>query len=410
MPRDVKWTADDIETLKTQWPTDLGAERIGAGMSPPRSGHAVSVKANELGLGRSGYNQGLWTDDDVKALTHLWASDASMEELLKGLSTPRTEEAVKRKAYKLGLGERPVYAHRLNLWQKDAEDLLREKWPTGLTPEEIGALLTPKRTARAVMRKAAEMGLGRSPVRSGTWSADDDALLKKLWGVEEPNVIAKALTEQGRDRTVNAVIGRAWKLGLPQRSGKGVRVDWTDADREELRKLWTPELSAVEIGKKLTTKRTAKAVLAQAQQIGLPPKPRAKSGPRNVTPKPPKPPRRKGSFQINQKPDRQRSLEALRAAPDANGHMGGVSPELLLRRDPAANIALNLTGKVIPLTALRSRTCKWPIGDPRSEGFGFCGSRCRDVYCVEHARIAYEPPMERSGAARPLKVYSRSRR
>jgi GcrA cell cycle regulator len=37
--------------------------------------------------------------------------------------------------------------------------------------------------------------------------------------------------------------------------------------------------------------------------------------------------------------------------------------------------------------------CKWPIGDPSSDSFSFCGRRSDDgtPYCVEHARVAYQP-------------------
>lgn len=51
-----------------------------------------------------------------------------------------------------------------------------------------------------------------------------------------------------------------------------------------------------------------------------------------------------------------------------------------------------VTGPVIPLMALQSHSCRWPIGDPSRETFGFCGVR-KDVggsYCVAHARQAVQ--------------------
>jgi GcrA cell cycle regulator len=38
--------------------------------------------------------------------------------------------------------------------------------------------------------------------------------------------------------------------------------------------------------------------------------------------------------------------------------------------------------------------CKWPIGDPSSDGFTFCGRRSGEVgpYCREHAQVAYQQP------------------
>jgi GcrA cell cycle regulator len=46
---------------------------------------------------------------------------------------------------------------------------------------------------------------------------------------------------------------------------------------------------------------------------------------------------------------------------------------------------------------LTSRTCRWPIGDPKKEDFCFCGAtptRGRP-YCGFHVGIAYAPPQRR---------------
>ncbi len=52
------------------------------------------------------------------------------------------------------------------------------------------------------------------------------------------------------------------------------------------------------------------------------------------------------------------------------------------------------TATVITLGA---HMCKWPIGDPSSMEFSFCGKRAEEgVYCVEHARVAYEPQVRRN--------------
>lgn len=46
----------------------------------------------------------------------------------------------------------------------------------------------------------------------------------------------------------------------------------------------------------------------------------------------------------------------------------------------------------IPLMALkRFGQCRWPIGMPSDEGFGFCGAECEKIYCVRHAAIAFSP-------------------
>ena len=49
--------------------------------------------------------------------------------------------------------------------------------------------------------------------------------------------------------------------------------------------------------------------------------------------------------------------------------------------------------KLQPLFELQQWHCRWPIGDPSSESFGFCGSRPIEglPYCATHARLAYRP-------------------
>jgi GcrA cell cycle regulator len=47
---------------------------------------------------------------------------------------------------------------------------------------------------------------------------------------------------------------------------------------------------------------------------------------------------------------------------------------------------------------LGAHMCKWPIGDPATDGFSFCGRRTGEEgpYCVEHARLAYQPQQKKS--------------
>ncbi|MBB3952424.1 GcrA family cell cycle regulator [Aureimonas jatrophae] len=58
----------------------------------------------------------------------------------------------------------------------------------------------------------------------------------------------------------------------------------------------------------------------------------------------------------------------------------------------AAPATRNLT-----LIQLSERTCKWPLGDPLSDEFRFCGNHSRDAspYCAYHARLAFQPASER---------------
>jgi GcrA cell cycle regulator len=46
---------------------------------------------------------------------------------------------------------------------------------------------------------------------------------------------------------------------------------------------------------------------------------------------------------------------------------------------------------------LREAMCRWPLGDPTSPAFRFCGARSITglPYCPHHARIAYQPVADR---------------
>jgi GcrA cell cycle regulator len=49
---------------------------------------------------------------------------------------------------------------------------------------------------------------------------------------------------------------------------------------------------------------------------------------------------------------------------------------------------------------LGAHMCKWPIGDPSSREFSFCGRRASEgVYCGEHARVAYQPQVKKNGTS-----------
>lgn len=61
-------------------------------------------------------------------------------------------------------------------------------------------------------------------------------------------------------------------------------------------------------------------------------------------------------------------------------------------------------GRQGPLTLeqLQPGDCRWPIGDPQTPEFRFCGGKQRPdkPYCGPHCRIAYESPEARRDAVR----------
>jgi GcrA cell cycle regulator len=51
----------------------------------------------------------------------------------------------------------------------------------------------------------------------------------------------------------------------------------------------------------------------------------------------------------------------------------------------------------LTLLELNEATCHWPIGDPSSSEFFFCGGKALAAlpYCAHHSRIAYQPASDR---------------
>jgi GcrA cell cycle regulator len=46
----------------------------------------------------------------------------------------------------------------------------------------------------------------------------------------------------------------------------------------------------------------------------------------------------------------------------------------------------------VAVTRAGERQCRWPVGDPRSPDFRFCGCQVYESlpYCIDHARVAYQ--------------------
>ena len=60
-------------------------------------------------------------------------------------------------------------------------------------------------------------------------------------------------------------------------------------------------------------------------------------------------------------------------------------------------IDIESKSKKISLMDLTERTCKWPIGDPATEKFWFCGheSEPGKPYCKTHISIAFQQVTQR---------------
>lgn len=175
-------------------------------------------------------------------------------------------------------------------------------------------------------------------------------------------------------------------------------MSWTDDRVTTLKKLWLDGLSASQIAKQLGGV-TRNAVIGKVHRLGLSGR-AAPSQPARPAFKAPRPARPAAQTM----PSAPRRVVTHDHAPTQAVVSAGVAPPTLPAfRDEQPGSATVLT--------LGAHMCKWPIGDPSSDGFTFCGRRSSEgPYCGEHARVAYQPQQSKKKAgptelARSLRRY-----
>ena len=85
------------------------------------------------------------------------------------------------------------------------------------------------------------------------------------------------------------------------------------------------------------------------------------------------------------------------------------TPEPITIDLPALRVGKDVSIPVsdrVTILELSGSMCRWPIGDPTSAEFRFCG--CRAVgtlpYCQEHARVAFQPVADRRRTDRMVRI------
>ena len=154
---------------------------------------------------------------------------------------------------------------------------------------------------------------------------------------------------------------------------------WTDERVELLKKLWTEGLSASQIAAELGG-ITRNAVIGKVHRLGL--SGRAKS-PSSAAPRPRKP-RAPGMMRLSR--------------PSMRGNTA-LAPMYEADLEPEPELIENIIpiGQRCSLLELNDSKCRWPIGDPGSAEFFFCGGAPVEglPYCNYHSRVAYQPAAAR---------------
>ena len=179
-----------------------------------------------------------------------------------------------------------------------------------------------------------------------SWTDERVDVLKKMWGEgQSASVIAKELGGVTR----NAVIGKVHRLGLSNR----------------------------------ITSTTAKPATKDKVKAGMKAKPAVPAAPPKsiLTPE-----------TVRITPPAVRKIipagQPLPPQPSANE----ISPEALAKVSEVEK-----TAKRISLMELTEKTCKWPVGDPATDDFWFCGLAVKTgkPYCEAHVGVAFQPMSSR---------------
>src|SRR6056297_6518 len=192
-------------------------------------------------------------------------------------------------------------------------------------------------------------------------------------------------------------------------------MSWTDERVEMLKKMWSEGQSASQIAKELGGV-TRNAVIGKVHRLGLSnragaspapaeAKPEPKAQPKAKAPPQPKPaPANKPDPVVEPKtehaaaapvsppmPARKQIIPAGQPLPPQPS-TNEISPEALAKVSEIEKKAKRLT-----LMELTERTCKWPVGDPATEDFWFCGLpvQAGKPYCEAHVGVAFQPMSNR---------------
>ncbi len=171
-------------------------------------------------------------------------------------------------------------------------------------------------------------------------------------------------------------------------------MGWTEERVELLKKLWADGLSASQIAGRLGG-ITRNAVIGKVHRLGLAGRattsrmrsPRLRRHVGHVAPRP------APAARVQFRTHGNTALKPVFAPVEQR------MPALALVPSPVEELNAPPVLRV-DLLDLKECMCRWPIGDPQSEDFHFCGrqKRAGSSYCEHHSRIAFQPVTRRSGS------------
>ena len=179
-------------------------------------------------------------------------------------------------------------------------------------------------------------------------------------------------------------------------------MSWTDERVETLKKMWADGQSASQIAKELGGV-TRNAVIGKVHRLGL-----SNRNGGGGTSKPAEKKAAPAKSKAQAKPAAKAEDDDEPAPIPMSAARKAIIPAgQPLPPQPSANeIAPEALAKVaevekgskkISLMELTERTCKWPVGDPATDDFWFCGLPVKQgkPYCEAHVGVAFQPMSSR---------------
>ena len=166
----------------------------------------------------------------------------------------------------------------------------------------------------------------------------------------------------------NAIVGKLNRLGWNAKAG-------ADADNKK-----TPQKAKTTDAKKTSAKKTTAKVVSGTKKTTSMTKPAKKTPAKVAT---------KKTAKVETKTTAKVKTETKPKEPRAS------------RSSTSKTLAMHqrIIQHSLELASLKPNQCRWPIGDPDSENFHFCGKQVftGKPYCYEHCRLAYQftPPKKK---------------
>lgn len=151
---------------------------------------------------------------------------------------------------------------------------------------------------------------------------------------------------------------------------------WTEKMVEDLRQMWLEGLTASEIAKNLGVSKNS--IVGKVHRLCLTARP--------------SPIKKKDADILEAKVSQEQTTDSENAPVEVQEQtcVAEVSESAAVEKSTEPALGIKLVN-------LDSHTCRWPLGDPRDDNFGFCGKKVRagQTYCDEHSVMAYVKALKR---------------